>query len=87
MTLKKTKKTKEKSTKLQHAYLKNIYGVKNWHEASEWLAFRGIEDIECITPDQAGVARGKMMPSNKFTSDTSLALPSAVFMVAGLSRY
>ena len=41
---------------------------------------RGIEDIECITPDQAGVARGKMMPSKKFTSNTSLALPSAVFM-------
>ncbi|WP_292281359.1 glutamine synthetase family protein, partial [Mesorhizobium sp.] len=39
-----------------------------------------IEDIECITPDQAGVARGKMMPSKKFTSNTSLALPSAVFM-------
>ncbi len=31
-------------------------------------------------PDQAGVARGKMMPSKKFTSNTSLALPSAVFM-------
>jgi glutamine synthetase len=40
---------------------------------------RGIEDIECITPDFAGVARGKMMPSSKFTSNTSLSLPSAVF--------
>ena len=47
---------------------------------SAWLEWRGIEDIECITPDQAGVARGKMMPSKKFTSNTSLALPSAVFM-------
>jgi glutamine synthetase len=54
--------------------------VKNWKEASAWLEWRGIEDIECITPDQAGVARGKMMPSKKFTSNTSLALPSAVFM-------
>lgn len=62
------------------SYLKNIYGVKNWIEASEWLRLRRIEDVECITPDQAGVARGKMMPSKKFTSDTSLALPSAVFM-------
>ncbi|HMM64909.1 MAG TPA: glutamine synthetase family protein [Mesorhizobium sp.] len=44
------------------------------------MEWRGIEDIECITPDQAGVARGKMMPSSKFTSNTSLALPSAVFM-------
>ncbi|BCG90412.1 glutamine synthetase [Mesorhizobium sp. 113-3-9] len=54
--------------------------MKNWKEVSEWLEWRGIEDIECITPDQAGVARGKMMPSKKFTSNTSLALPSAVFM-------
>ncbi|MET3662686.1 glutamine synthetase family protein [Aquamicrobium ahrensii] len=62
------------------AFVKNQRGVKNWKEASAWLEWRGIEDIECITPDQAGVARGKMMPSSKFTSNTSLALPSAVFM-------
>ncbi|MET2828584.1 glutamine synthetase family protein [Mesorhizobium shangrilense] len=62
------------------AFVKNQRGVKNWKEVSEWLEWRGIEDIECITPDQAGVARGKMMPSKKFTSNTSLALPSAVFM-------
>ena len=62
------------------AFVKNHRGVRNWKEASAWLEWRGIEDIECITPDQAGVARGKMMPSKKFTSNTSLALPSAVFM-------
>ena len=62
------------------AFVKAQRGVKNWKEASAWLEWRGIEDIECITPDQAGVARGKMMPSKKFTSNTSLALPSAVFM-------
>ncbi|MBN9218060.1 MAG: glutamine synthetase [Mesorhizobium sp.] len=62
------------------AFVKNQRGVKDWKEVSAWLEWRGIEDIECITPDQAGVARGKMMPSKKFTSNTSLALPSAVFM-------
>ena len=61
--------------------------MKNWREASEWLAWRDIEDIECITPDQAGVARGKMMPSKKFTSNTSLALPSAVFMATISGSY
>ncbi|MCV0395308.1 MAG: glutamine synthetase family protein [Rhizobiaceae bacterium] len=69
------------------AYVKNRRGVRNWKEVSEWLAWRGIEDIECITPDQAGVARGKMMPSKKFTSNTSLALPSAVFMTTISGRY
>jgi len=62
------------------AFVKSRRGVKNWKEASAWLEWHGIEDVECITPDQAGVARGKMMPSKKFTSNTSLALPSAVFM-------
>jgi len=63
------------------AFLKSHRGVKNWNEATQWLEWRSIEDIECITPDQAGVARGKMMPSTKFTSNTSLALPSAPFMM------
>ncbi|MEO9612240.1 MAG: glutamine synthetase family protein [Nitratireductor sp.] len=68
------------SKKRPPAFLKNFRGVRNWKEAGAWLEWRDIEDIECITPDQAGVARGKMMPSSKFTSNTSLALPSAVFM-------
>jgi len=69
------------------AFVQNLRGVKNWKEASAWLEWRGIEDIECIAPDQAGVARGKMMPSKKFTSNTSLALPSAVFMTTISGRY
>ncbi|WP_163270109.1 glutamine synthetase family protein [Chelativorans alearense] len=69
------------------AFLKNLRGVKGWKEATAWLEWRGIEDIECITPDQAGVARGKMMPSKKFTSNTSLALPSAVFMATISGEY
>ena len=60
-------------------FLSNARGVDNWKEAAEWLKARGIEDIECITPDLAGVPRGKMMPTSKFTSNTSLALPSAIF--------
>ena len=61
------------------AFLKNLRGVRNWKEAGAWLEWRGIEDIECITPDLAGVPRGKMMPTSKFTSNTSLSLPSALF--------
>ena len=69
------------------AFVKNQRGVRNWKEAGPWLEWRGIEDIECIAPDQAGVARGKMMPSKKFTSNTSLALPSAVFMTTITGGY
>src|SRR5690606_6031039 len=69
------------------AYVKNRRGVGSWKQAKEWLEWRGIEDVECITPDQAGVARGKMMPSKKFTSNTSLALPSAPFMMTISGAY
>ncbi|MEP1209096.1 MAG: glutamine synthetase family protein [Rhizobiaceae bacterium] len=55
-------------------------GVSSIAEARDWLAARGIEDIECITPDMAGVARGKMMPSSKFLSTSALALPGSIFM-------
>lgn len=59
--------------------LENLRGVGSWDEVAKWLQLRGIEDIECITPDMAGVPRGKMMPTSKFTSNTSLSLPSALF--------
>jgi glutamine synthetase len=57
----------------------SLRGATDWREAALWLRTRGIEDVECITPDLAGVPRGKMMPSSKFTSNTSLALPSALY--------
>ena len=59
--------------------LTSLRGVSSWREAAAWLKARGIEDVECITPDLAGVPRGKMMPTSKFTSNTSLALPSALY--------
>ncbi|WP_372338722.1 glutamine synthetase family protein [Mangrovibrevibacter kandeliae] len=62
------------------AFLDSKRGVQSMAEATEWLRARGIDDIECITPDLAGVARGKMMPAKKFVGNTSLALPSALFM-------
>jgi glutamine synthetase len=68
-------------------FLRSRRGVSGWKQADAWLEWRGIEDIECITPDQAGVARGKMMPSSKFTSNTSLALPAAVFMATISGEY
>lgn len=61
------------------SFLDNLRGVDEWQQVAPWLQARGIEDIECITPDMAGVPRGKMMPSSKFTSNTSLSLPSALF--------
>jgi len=79
MSLAEKKRVRGKKAPLK-PYIKSARGVASHAQAEEWLRARSIEDIECITPDQAGIARGKMMPTQKFNSDTSLALPSAVFM-------
>ena len=55
-------------------------GVASMEEAARWLGNQGIEDVECITPDLAGVPRGKMMPARKFLDGSTLRLPSSVFM-------
>ena len=49
-------------------------------QARAWAAARGVTEIECLVPDLAGVARGKIMPSSKFFDDTAMALPSSIFM-------
>ncbi|MBZ8135092.1 glutamine synthetase family protein [Afifella sp. IM 167] len=54
-------------------------GVANAEEGRRWCRERAIEDIECIVPDQAGVARGKLMPTEKFFADKPMTLPAAIF--------
>jgi glutamine synthetase len=54
--------------------------VTNVAEARAWAAARGVTEIECLVPDLAGVARGKIMPASKFFDDTAMALPSSIFM-------
>lgn len=49
-------------------------------QARMWAAERGMTEIECLVPDLAGVARGKIMPAAKFFDDTVTALPSSIFM-------
>ncbi len=48
-------------------------------EARAWVAARGIEELECVVPDQAGVARGKIMPASKFFNSPAMNLPSSIF--------
>ncbi len=49
-------------------------------EARAWSSAHGVTEIECLVPDLAGVARGKIMPAAKFFEDTAMALPSSIFM-------
>ena len=54
-------------------------GVGSLDEARAWLADRNIEEIECLVPDQAGVARGKIMPVAKFLAGPVMSMPGSIF--------
>ncbi|TBW35982.1 glutamine synthetase [Siculibacillus lacustris] len=54
-------------------------GVADAAAAIDWLAERGLEDIECIVPDMSGVARGKMMPVAKFVDAPTMSIPGSIF--------
>ena len=67
--------TKTLSTDLYHP----ARGAENEAAAREWCRTRRIDDIECIIPDQAGVARGKLMPTPKFFGGNPMTLPASMF--------
>ena len=62
-------------------------GVGSAEQAGPWLEERGLEDIECIVPDMAGVARGKMMPVGKFVAAPKMALPGSIFLQTITGEY
>lgn len=48
--------------------------------AREYIAGRRLDEVECIVPDIAGVARGKAMPASKFARQESFYLPNSIFL-------
>ena len=47
-------------------------------EMEQWLDRHRVTEIECLVPDLTGVARGKILPREKFTEDRGMRLPEAV---------
>ena len=47
-------------------------------ELEQWLDRHRVTEIECLVPDLTGVARGKILPREKFTEDRGMRLPEAV---------
>ncbi|MFT3821552.1 MAG: glutamine synthetase family protein [Rubrivivax sp.] len=47
-------------------------------ELEHWLDQQRVTEIECLVPDLTGVARGKILPREKFTEDRGMRLPEAV---------
>ena len=46
----------------------------------QFLKEHGISEVEAIIPDMAGVARGKLMPAEKFAEEEGMRLPEAIFL-------
>ena len=60
----------------------------NYEEIAEWLKERRIGEVECLVADMAGIARGKILPANKFLSglkSRTLRIAESIFgqMVTG----
>src|SRR5262245_14972403 len=47
-------------------------------ELEQWLDHNHVTEIECLVPDLTGVARGKILPREKFTEDRGMRLPEVV---------
>ena len=50
-------------------------------ELEQWLNERRVTEIECLVPDLTGVARGKILPREKFTEDRGMRLPEAIVAI------
>ena len=56
-------------------------------ELVAWLQENRVDEVECVTPDFAGVGRGKVMPTSKFTSFNPTFLPTSLFFLTITGGY
>ncbi|QIE57561.1 glutamine synthetase [Pikeienuella piscinae] len=47
---------------------------------ADWIRANRIDEIECVTPDLAGIARGKVMPAAKFVQGGDVRLPVSILI-------
>jgi glutamine synthetase len=50
------------------------------NDIHQFFRERGISEVEAIIPDMAGIARGKIMPAQKFAADEGMRLPESIFL-------
>ena len=51
------------------------------NQFEQWLKENSITEVECLVPDLGGIARGKILPTNKFIKglkDDSHRLPQSI---------
>ena len=60
---------------------------KNFNELESWLNEHRVTEVECLVPDLTGVARGKILPREKFTEDRGMRLPEVVVAMSVTGEY
>ena len=50
------------------------------NEIQQFFRDHSISEVEAIIPDMAGIARGKLMPAEKFAEDAGMRLPESIFL-------
>src|ERR1043166_6652110 len=56
-------------------------------ELENWRNERRVTEIECLVPDLTGVARGKILPREKFTEDRGMRLPEAIVAIGVTAEF
>ena len=56
-------------------------------ELYDWIRANKVDEVECVTPDVAGIARGKVMPAMKFIRENEFRLPISLFMTTITGGY
>lgn len=52
-----------------------------------WIRENQVAEVECVTPDFAGIGRGKVMPASKFTRFEPVFLPTSLFFLTITGGY
>ena len=61
--------------------------TSHFGDLESWLNERRVTEIECLVPDLTGVARGKILPREKFTEDRGMRMPEAIVGMGVTGKY
>jgi len=53
----------------------------------QFLKDHGISEVEALIPDMAGVARGKVVPAEKYVEEEGMRLPESIFLQTVTGEY
>ena len=56
--------------------------MRSFSDLEVWFNERRITEVECLVPDLTGVARGKILPREKFYEDRGMRLPEDVVVMS-----